>query len=65
MSLGFEVSKDSRLFGVNSLCLLLVDPDGSSQVFLLPCLCSGILDSDPLELLSPGWSLGTLMEDVR
>ena len=51
MSLGgayFEVSRLSP-FPVFSH-LLLMDPDVNPQLFLLPCLYSTIMDSNPLKL---------------
>lgn len=39
--------------GIPSSCLVLEDQDGSSQLFLPPCLYFTTMGSSPLKLLSP------------
>lgn len=46
LRVGFRMSKDSLPLPVCFLCLLLADQDVSFQLFLLPCLCSSIRDSN-------------------
>lgn len=43
---GSEVSKDSI---PSELCFLFVDQDVCTQLYLLPCLCPAITDTNPLE----------------
>lgn len=54
LGVGYETSKDCTitvsLSPHSSLCLLLEYQDVRSQPFLLPCLCSIILGSNPLKL---------------
>lgn len=41
--------KFQKTFWVSISCLLFVDQDVISQLCLLPCLCSTILDSNPMK----------------
>lgn len=45
----FEVSNDSHHFQCSVLCLLLFDQEVRFQLCLLPCLCSAVIDFDPLK----------------
>lgn len=49
LGVGFEISKDLPNSQATFLCLLFVDPDVSSQLFLLPHPHSTTVDSNPLK----------------
>ncbi|XP_076425889.1 uncharacterized protein LOC121828714 [Peromyscus maniculatus bairdii] len=50
-------------FPLSALCLLFVVGDVSSQLFLLQCLCSSMMDSNPLKLSQAGSICGTSREE--
>lgn len=45
----FEVSNDSHYSRYSVLCLFLLDQEVRFQLRLLPCLCSAVMDFDPLK----------------
>lgn len=45
----FEVSNDSHYSQYSVLCLLLLNQEVRFQLCLLTCLCSAVMDFDPLK----------------